>query len=182
VDNVTKWFCPGEGFPLDRVLSDLNGQPGSGSSGTLADVPLTGAPSIAVDAFTKALTEAHSPALQEASGADYYNLCVSNGVDPAVALAFFGQISNYGTAGDAATRKNWGNLWDTQANAFGTYSGWRESLADWLHRLQGPAYTAKGQPTVASIVPIYRGANAQNPDNATYTSQLLARLGQLRGA
>ena len=178
VDSVAKWFCPGEGFPLQRLIDDLRGSAG----GAPTDAPLTGAPSLSVEAFTRALTEAHSPALQEASGADYYNLCVSNGVDPAVALAFFGQISNYGTSGDAATRKNWGNLWDSTANAFGTYSGWRESLADWLHRLQGPAYTAKGQPTVASIVPIYRGANAQNPDNATYTSQLLARLGQLRGA
>jgi N-acetyl-anhydromuramyl-L-alanine amidase AmpD len=178
VDSVTKWFCPGQGFPLQRLLDDLSGHAGGGAAD---DAPLLGTPTISVEAFTNALTAANSPALQEASGADYYNLCVSNGVDPAVALAFFGQTSNYGTAGDAASRKNWGSLWDSTANAVGTYGAWRESLADWLHRLQGPAYTAKGQPTVVSIVPIYRGANAQNPDNATYTSQLLARLGQLRG-
>jgi N-acetyl-anhydromuramyl-L-alanine amidase AmpD len=179
VDNVTKWFCPGQGFPLQRVLDDLNGQTGGGP---LTDAPLTGAASISEAAFTQALSDAGSPALQEATGADYYNMCVSNGVDPAVALAFFGQTSAYGTMGDAATRKNWGNLWDAGANAFGTYGAWREGLADWLHRLQTPAYTAGGTPTVTRIVPIYRGANAQNPDNATYTSQLLARISALRGA
>ncbi len=181
VDSVTKWFCPGEGFPLQRLIEDLSGQQGGNAGGPPTDAPLTGAASIPVEAFTKALSDAGSPALQEANGADYYNMCVSNGVDPAVALAFFGQTSNYGTAGDAAHRMNWGNLWDSGANAFGTYGTWREGLADWLHRVQGPAYTAGGPPTITRIVPIYRGRDAQNPDNTTYTGQLLARLGQLRG-
>jgi hypothetical protein len=150
--------------------------------GALTDAPLLGPPSIPVEGFTKALSDAGSPVLQEANGADFFNLCTSKGVDPAVALAFFGQTSQYGTAGDAAGRKNWGNLWDAQANAFATYGTWREGLTDWLQRLQGPAYTAKGAPTVASIVPIYRGANARNPDNATYTRQLLDRIAALVSA
>ena len=93
---------------------------------TLADIPLLGPPSIPVDTFTKTLSDAGSPVLQEADGADFFNLCVTAGVDPAVALAFFGQISQYGTAAGAADRKNWGNLWDPQANAVRTYSAWRE--------------------------------------------------------
>jgi hypothetical protein len=187
VDSVTKWFCPGQGFPLQRLLDDLQGASSSASTtsgdqatATQPDFLLVGPASSSADTFTQALTDAHSPVLDEAAGTDYYNLCINNGVDPAVALAFFAQESNYGTAPGAADRKNWGNLWDPQANAVQTYSSWRAGLADWCHRLQGPAYTAHGAPTISSIVPIYQPAGARDHGNDWYIGQIRDKIIGLR--
>src|SRR5262249_17469004 len=143
---------------------------------------LLAAPTIPVDTFTQALAAVNSPALQEADGTAYYQMCVANNVDPAVALAFFQQESNCGTVARAADRKKWGNLWDAQANAVATYPSWQEGLRDWCIRLQGPAYLAHGTPTVASIVPIYQPAGARENGNDTYIAQVTARIDSLRGS
>ncbi|HUS14166.1 MAG TPA: glycosyl hydrolase [Chloroflexia bacterium] len=146
-----------------------------------ADFPLMAPPTMSVETFTAVLTGTGSPALEEADGATFYNLAASNGIDPTVALAFFQQESNCGTADGAAERKNWGNLWDAGAGALGIYPSWLLSLRDWCARLQGPAYTAQGRPTIASIVPIYRPAGAQQHGNAWYIGQLSARISRLHG-
>jgi hypothetical protein len=143
------------------------------------DYPLLAPPTISAAAFTAAL--AGSPALEEAPGDAYYNLCVSNDVDPAVALAFFQQESNCGLLPGAAEHKNWGNLWDAQANALGTYATWLDGLRDWCARLQRPAYTAHGAPTIASIVPIYRPAGAKQNGNDWYIARLSARIAGMQG-
>ncbi|HMA34404.1 MAG TPA: hypothetical protein VKY74_07955 [Chloroflexia bacterium] len=142
---------------------------------------LLGPPTIGVERFIQVLTDAASPTIIEASGDIYYTLAATNGVDPMVALAFFGQESNYGTDPGAADRKNWGNLWDAHANAFGTYPSWVDGLRDWCARLQGPAYTAQGTPTIGSIVPIYQPAGARQNGNAWYINQICDRIRQLRG-
>ncbi|HMA34512.1 MAG TPA: hypothetical protein VKY74_08525, partial [Chloroflexia bacterium] len=145
------------------------------------DYPLIGPPTMSLETFTAVLTATGSPALQEASGDAYYNMCVSNAVDPTVALAFFQQESNCGTADGSADRKNWGNLWDPDTNAVAIYPSWQLSLRDWCNRLQRPVYTAHGSPTIATIVPIYRPAGAQQHGNAWYLSQLAARISRLYG-
>ncbi len=145
------------------------------------DFPLLATPTVSADAFTATLAAIHSPVLDEADGTTYYNLCVSNGVDPAVALAFFQQESNCGTTDGAAAHRNWGNLWDAAAHAVGSYDSWLLGLRDWCNRLQRPAYTAHGAPTIASIVPIYGPAGAQQHGNAWYIGQLSARISRLQG-
>ena len=145
------------------------------------DFPLLHSPTVSAAMFTATLAAVASPALDEADGATYYNLCVSNGVDPAVALAFFQQESNCGTADGAADHKNWGNLWDAAAGATGTYDSWLLGLRDWCNRLQRPAYTAHGAPTIASIVPIYSPAGAQQHGTGWYIGQLSARISRLQG-
>ncbi len=146
------------------------------------DFPLLAAPSIPEQTFTAALAAVQSPVLAEAPGADFFNLCVANGVDPAVALAFFQLETNCGTAPDAIVHQNWGNLWDLQANALGTYDRWLLGLRDWCARLQGPAYTKAGPPTIRSIVPIYRPALARRNGNDWYIDQLIQRIEALQAA
>ena len=51
-----------------------------------------------------------SIAAAAAAGADYYQTCLVNGIDPAVALAFFGQAPNYGTQPGAAANQTWANM------------------------------------------------------------------------
>ena len=184
VDSVRKWFCPGDGFPLERLLNDLQG--GGAATGTPTGAPagdtnyrLQGAPTIPSDAFAAALTAVNSPALQETGADTYYQICVAQGIDPAVALGFFQQESNSGLAGGAAERRNWGQLWDRAANAVQTYPTWQEGLNDWCARLQRSPYIDNGPPTIATVVPIYRGNRA---DNDQYLAQLRARIDNLRGA
>ncbi|MGI8588852.1 MAG: hypothetical protein ACR2M0_14375 [Chloroflexia bacterium] len=141
------------------------------------DYPLLGPPSISSNGFTATLAAANSPVLEETDGGEYFDLCTANNVDPAVALAFFAQETNYGTAPGEAELKNWGNLWDASAHSIGTYPAWLLGLRDWCNRLQGPAYTAHGAPTISSIVPLYRGNRA---DNDQYIRNLCTRIDLLR--
>jgi hypothetical protein len=119
-------------------------------------LPLRGPASIPPERFAQVLQMAGSTALLEAPPQTFYDLCVRYTVDPAVALAFFGMESNYGTAGNAPDLRNWGMLWDKQNNRMGRYVSWQAGLEDWLQRVQRPAYFKTGEPTVPSIVPIYR--------------------------
>ncbi len=167
IDSVRKWFCPGEGFPLQRLLNDLGGAPAGPT-----DFPLLHAPSVSQAAFTAALVAAHSPVLDETDTPVLYGICTTNGVDPAVALAFFGQETAYGTQEGATTNKNWGNLWDHQANTIGSYSTWQQGLVDWCNQLQHPPYPSPA--SVRNVVPIHRGTD--RPDNDEYTAAVIARI------
>jgi hypothetical protein len=140
---------------------------------------LRAAPSIPLERFAQILQNNGSLILSEAPADTFYNLCVQNGVDPAIALAFFGLETRYGTAGDAPNLKNWGMLWDKRAGRLGTYATWQDGLADWLRRVQGPAYLAAGEPTLASIVPIYRpfGLKQYNNDPGQYVAAARALIG-----
>gem|GEM_PF-2130987 len=171
-DNGKKWFCPGQGFPLARLLNDLRatGQP---------DYPLLGAASIRWETFRDTLLAAHSPTLEEADSIDYYRLCTSNGVDPAVALAFFGQETAYGTQPGATANQNWANLWDAAQHCTAVFPIWVAGLREMCTRWQAPPFTDGGPPTVASIVPHHRGAR---PDNVDYISEVNDRITTLLNA
>ncbi len=97
-----------------------------------------------------------SPAYDELE--DCYNTCTDNGVNPAVALAFFALESNYGTASSAVDLKNWGNLTDPNSGQLATYDLWSLGLRDWCNHFRLPAY-ANAQ-TISSIVPIYQPSSA----------------------
>ena len=122
----------------------------------LGALPLRGAPTIDPDKFAQVLQNNGSLVLGEAPAGTFYDLCTRYNVDPAVALAFFGLESHYGTQGDLGGLRNWGMLWDKKAQAVGQYPTWQAGLEDWLRRVQGPAYFNAGEPTIASVVPIYR--------------------------
>ena len=174
IDSVRKWFCPGEGFPLQRLLNDLGGAPAPDST----DFPVRHAPSISQSAFTAALVAVHSPVLGETDTPVLYGICTANGVDPAVALAFFGQETAYGTQEGAADNKNWGNLWDHAANSIGSYPTWQQGLVDWCNQLQHPPYPSPA--TVRNVVPIHRGTD--RADNDEYAAAVIARIQALTKA
>ena len=144
---------------------------------------LRAAPSIPPEKFAQVLQNNGSLALGEAPAETFYTLCIQNGVDPAIALAFFALETRYGTAGDAPTLKNWGMLWDKRANRIGSYPTWQAGLADWLQRVQGPAYLAAGEPTLATIVPIYKpfGLKQYNNDPAQYVTAAQALIATWMG-
>ncbi|HUS15255.1 MAG TPA: N-acetylmuramoyl-L-alanine amidase [Chloroflexia bacterium] len=178
-DSVKKWFCPGEGFPMQRLLDDLNGDSHPPADSPSTDFPVLAAPSMSQAAFTLALSAAHSPTLDEADAAAYYGICQSNGIDPTVALALFAQETNFGTQDGAGDHKNWANLWDHAAGALGVYPSWQQGLVDFCRTMQMPPYTDGGPPTIARMVPIHRGTD--RTDNDEYIAQVRDRIKQMQG-
>lgn len=115
--------------------------------------------------FVGILERAKSPAAPVA--ADCYDICLSYGLDPAIALAFFQHESTYGKAGRAVTTLNWGNLRKGKraykhADGFAHYRDWRESLRDWCDLMLGPIYIGAGRTTVRSVIPIYAPSSDNN--------------------
>lgn len=115
------------------------------------------------------LLNAHSPAAGNAH--ECYDICLIEGVNPAIALAFFLKESTYGTKGIAVRTKNWGNVRTPETVGVGTiintprgqfvqYSSWVVSLADWCKRLKGPKY--RGLTTVEQVVPRYAPSSDGN--------------------
>jgi N-acetyl-anhydromuramyl-L-alanine amidase AmpD len=155
---------PGPGWPWDRyiqMVQSYSGQapapPPSGDGGGALikpdpDYPVYAAPTISYSTFREVLANAGSPAFDEVD--DCYNVSVQQGVNPAVALAFFALESNYGTTPGAVDRMNWGNLTDHASGQLKTYSSWNEGLTDWCYHFRTPAY-ANAQ-TISQIVPIYQ--------------------------
>lgn len=128
-------------------------------------------PRITDDVFVDVLQRAQSPAAEGA--ATLYAVCVSYGVDPAVALAFFAHESSYGRQGKAVQTRNWGNLRagprayqiapvGGSGGPFAWYRSWRESLEDFCVLLRGPAYEGAGRTTVATVVPRYAPSSDGN--------------------
>ncbi len=111
-------------------------------------------PTINLTIFSEVLRNAGSPAYDEVENC--YNACTDNGVNPAVALAFFGLENNYGTAAGAVDHKNWGNL--SAGGQLKTYTTWKDGLAEWCNHFRLPAY-ANAQ-TISQVVPIYQPSRA----------------------
>jgi hypothetical protein len=99
--------------------------------------------------FFSVLSQAQSPALPESDVC--YRTCVSEGIDPAFALALFAVLSDYGTHQRARDTRNWALLPDAHIleNSIGyhavyqlaMYPSWRAGLVDFLrwmrHKFDG---------------------------------------------
>ena len=134
------------------------------------------APRISSARFASVLEQYKSPAAPLAS--ELYGICVEEGIDPGVALAFFVHESSAGTAGLTKTYdlKNWGNVRSPEDANLGTaipipgrgnfakYISWQNGLRDWCKRIKGPKYAGSGLVTVEQITPKYApSSDANNP-------------------
>lgn len=122
-------------------------------------------PRIPYDRFTAILEAARSPAAVEALAC--YQACLERGADPAVALAFFGHESAYGTAGRAVRTRNWGNLRKGRRASrveagFAVYATWTDGLRDWCDLLLGPVYAGDGLYAVGPILKRYAPSSDGN--------------------
>lgn len=98
-------------------------------------LPIRAMPTIALADFARILREHESPAIDKASPETLYMICVRHRVDPRLALAYFGQTSDYGTARHTSRLRNWGMIWDKQAGQPAHYHTWEEGLEAWLTSL-----------------------------------------------
>lgn len=139
------------------------------------------APRIGAATFNRTLVEAQSPAASVAT--DLYPLLCQTGLDPAVALAFFGHESRFGTLGichDFDT-KNWGNVRtpfdptvattiETPKGQFAKYDSWYVGLVDWCKRINERYIKQRGLDTVEEILPVYAPASDGNVPTAYIAS------------
>jgi flagellum-specific peptidoglycan hydrolase FlgJ len=111
---------------------------------------------------------------------EYYNSPVSGkgqalyddgihyGINPAYALAFFLEESNFGTKGVATSSHALGNIranpGEPQYKGYRMYKTWEEGFADW-YRLIATEYVEKWNlSTVDQIVPVYAPASDHNDE------------------
>jgi hypothetical protein len=147
---------------IDRITSwrDV-----TGASGGAVDYPIKGQPTMSRSQFAAVLGQYNSPALAEADA--LYSIAVANGVNPAVALAFFVQISAAGTryANPAkASNHNWGEITGDGGGVGGAqaYPSWQQGLIDWI-RVVANVYGSQGLTTLSTVVPRYRPGGTNDP-------------------
>lgn len=126
-------------------------------------------PRMSAPAFAKVLTVATSPCAPIAG--ECYGVIAVTGLDPAVALAFFGHESIYGTAGVAIQTRNWGNVRTAmQPNRavgvhpsnFVIFGSWLDGLKDWCERIQIRYIQQRGLLTVDAAIPVYAPSSDGN--------------------
>ncbi|QBD78454.1 hypothetical protein EPA93_21635 [Ktedonosporobacter rubrisoli] len=125
---------------------------------------LTIKPSITADFIDSVLDNYASPA--KGKGQKLYDYGLKYGIDPAYALAFFLEESNFGTAGVATVTHSLGNIraadGQPEYKGYRRYATWEEGFEDW-YRLISKQYVQKwGLHTVDQIVPIYAPSEDNN--------------------
>ena len=130
-------------------------------------MPLTvqSAPRISLTQFAGVLQRYQSPCTP--SGKECYEIITAAGLDPAVALAFFGHESTFGTTGISGELKNWGNVRTPfkperaagkHPRNFTIYATWQDGLQDWCDRMNERYVRERGLDTVEKVVPVYAPA------------------------
>ncbi len=142
-------------------------------------------PTISEAVFEAFLTELNSPARPEAG--KMYRVCLEEGCDPALALAFFEHESSGGRAGIAALTRSVGNIrcspgYDCLATSgngsFRQYASWSEGLRDWARLLR--FYKNEWRlVSLEQIIPRY-APQADNNNEAAYIATIKLRVDNLR--
>jgi hypothetical protein len=134
-------------------------------------MPLTfrSQPRISRGQFTRVLERYGSPCAPIAG--ECYDIICSNGLDPAVALGFFGHESVFGTRGVAVETLNWGNVrtpvrvervTGTHPRNFAIFRSWQDGLRDWCERINERYINQRGLDTVDKAIPVYAPSSDGN--------------------
>ncbi|MDO8647869.1 MAG: glucosaminidase domain-containing protein [Candidatus Diapherotrites archaeon] len=153
------------------------------------ELKVTGQPSITAEKIDKILARANSPA--KGTGKTFYAAGLRNGIDPAIALAFFKAESQYGLDGMAVKTKAIGNIkfssacptgkFETRASdnaKFCKYNSWEQGIEDWFKLIKNSSnYVAGGNDTVEKIA-----TNYVDKDNSKYASDIKGFVSEIRAA
>ena len=167
---------------VTRITSWIDQAPPPPPPPAYTDFPLQAAPTMSRGQFAEVLQRLGSPAAPNADA--LYDIALANGVNPAVALAFFVKISRAGTAytGDAnAAQRNWGNLRDPNSGftRLLSFPTWEQGLIYWANRLT-TVYKSSGWTTLSSIVPRYFSGSGGDPQQiATEISSMIQAWKQI---
>ena len=120
-------------------------------------------PTVTAAFIDHVLTLAHSPAV--GLGTVLYQEGVKRGIDPAYALGFFDEESNYGRLGVARVTLSLGNIRCSSGyrciEGYRAYASWSEGAIDW-YNLIANVYLAHGLKTVEQVVPVYAPSTENN--------------------
>jgi hypothetical protein len=133
-----------------------------------------------------------SPAAPEAD--KLYDIIVGYELDPAVALAFFAQESQFCTTGICASHNmhSWGGqraafrpersagiVHSSLYGPFVSYANWEDGVHDWCELILY-GYVGRGLDTVAAAIPVY-APEFDNNDPAVYINNVHRRVAVWRG-
>lgn len=127
------------------------------------------APRISLAQFSRILTQFKSPVAPNA--AQCYQIIVDNGLDPAVALAFFAKESTFGTRGASVETRNWGNVrtpfkaereTGRHPRNFVIFRSWEDGLLDWCERIVHRYIGQRKLTTPETILPVYAPSSDGN--------------------
>lgn len=124
---------------------------------------------------------------------ELYDIIVGYELDPAVALAFFAQESQFCTTGICRKHdmKSWGgqraafkreraaNIIMGQSGPFVSYHTWQDGVSDWCELILY-RYVARGLDTIDKAVPVYAPA-ADNNDPSAYINSVTRRVAVWQG-
>lgn len=139
------------------------------------------APRISKTAFVRLLQNGNGggPSPAAPHGEEIYDIIVSYGIDPAVALAFFAHESQMGTTGVTRSQdlRNWGGqraAYNKERHAgqvlvngkpFVRFDSWQDGVRDWCELILN-RYVKRGLDTVAKAVPVYAPSSDNNVPEA----------------
>jgi len=176
VGNILQVASQSLGFELE-LPKWLQGKDSAGGSCTdIASCKLlvkTATPSLSAAQVNSLLAEKNSPAT--GTGSVFESESSRTGIDDAIALAFFWQESNFGTAGVAVHTKSMGNIKYTNPQdclggsyknpkdgaLFCVYSNWEAGIRSWYDRID-KYYIAEGRDTLGSIISKYAPCSENN--------------------
>ncbi len=146
--------------PTDRTTPDRKGvdnsDPNVDRSRRSGDPQIWGAPTISAQGIDKVLRENHSPAA--GLGNYIYDQAVAHQINPAFALAMYGQESTYGTKGAAVRNNSFGNI-RSGSHGFKHYDNIKDGVDDWMNRLSSDSYRGKN---LSQIINKYAPASDGN--------------------
>jgi hypothetical protein len=127
---------------------------------------VVGQPTITVQFINSVLQYYNSPA--SGKGQALYDDGVQYGINPAYALAFFLEESDFGTQGVATVTHALGNIranaGEPQYKGYRAYKTWEEGFADW-YKLIATKYVGEWHlTTVDQIVPVYAPSSDHNDE------------------
>lgn len=147
----------------------------------LNDLSIAGPPTISGETIDEVLAAHNSPVAGQ--GQEIFEICVERGIDPALALGFFGKESTFGTDGAATQTNSWGNIKNGQGG-WRTYDSYLDGLVDWCD-LMNDEYVkpvsegGRGLPTLDTAIPVY-APSSDNNDVGKYINDVASWIADWR--
>jgi hypothetical protein len=137
--------------------SAYNMDPNKDRSARPGEPSIWGPPTISAQGIDKVLRDNHSPAA--GMGSYIYDQAVERGINPAFALAMYGQESTFGTKGAAARNHSFGNI--RAGHGFKHYPDVKAGIDDWMRLMGSDAYHGK---SLSGVIHKYApGSDGNNP-------------------
>lgn len=140
----------------DRSQSRYEADPNKDRSAHPGQPTIWGPPTISAAGIDKVLRDNHSPAA--GLGSYIYDQAKERGINPAFALAMYGQESTFGTKGAAVRNNSFGNI-RAGRHGFKHYDDIKQGIDHWMERMSSNAYYGK---SLSGVINKYAPASDGN--------------------